>query len=212
MAEYITVRQSAFDEFIEKKSRFIGYCCPVTTEAEAIEFIDSIKKKNYDASHNVSAYILREGGLMRFSDDGEPQGKAGIPVLDAMQKNNLTDIAVVATRYFGGTMLGGGGLIRAYSHTASIAIAAAEKVIRRECSLMTVESDYSLYGKINGLIPEEQGIIDDTEFLEKVVISFHIAPERIAGLQRKLADASNGQAEAEEFGREYYTFPFEVTE
>ena len=211
MAEYITVRQSAADEFVEKKSRFIGYCCQVTTESSALEFIDSIKKKHYDASHNVSAYILREGGLMRFSDDGEPSGKAGIPVLDAMKKNNLTDTVVVATRYFGGTMLGGGGLIRAYSHTASIAIAAAEKVIRRECSLMRVESDYSLYGRISGLIPEGNGVIDDTEFLERVIISFHIAPEDAVPLQRKLADASNGQISAEEYGLEYYTFPYKET-
>lgn len=206
--EYITVKQEAVDEFIEKKSRFIGYCSPVTTEAQAIAFIERIKKEHWNATHNVSAYILREGGLMRFSDDGEPQGKAGIPVLDAMQKNNITDAVVVATRYFGGILLGGGGLIRAYSHTASIAIAAAEKIIRRECSLMRLSCSYNAYGRVNAVIPECGGVIDDTVFLDNVTVSFHIAPEEIPALQKKLADATNGQVIPVDEGKRFFTFIF----
>ena len=206
---YITVEQEASDEFVEKKSRFIGYCCPVTTGEEAVAFIEAIKKKHWDATHNVPAYILREGGLMRFSDDGEPQGKAGIPVLDAMKKNNITDAAVVATRYFGGILLGGGGLIRAYSHTASIAIAAAKKIIRRECSIMMLNCDYHAYGRVNAVVPECGGIIDDTQFLDKVTLSFHISPTEIDKLQKKLMDATGGQTTAVEIEKQFFTFPFE---
>ena len=208
MGEYITVAHEAADEFIEKKSRFIGYCRPVTSQEQALGYIEEIKKKHWDASHNVSAYILRDGGLQRFSDDGEPQGKAGIPVLDAMQKNGLTDVVVVATRYFGGTLLGGGGLIRAYSHTASIAIAAAEKIIRRECCILLVNCDYGAYGRVGGIIPACEGRIDETDFLENVTISMHIAPERLGLLQKSLADATNGQVQAEEIDRQYFTFPY----
>ena len=119
--EYVTVEREAVDEFIEKKSRFIGSCRPVQTEEEALDFIAKLKSQYWDASHNVYAYILREGNIARFSDDGEPQGTAGIPVIDTLKKAGVVDAVVVATRYFGGILLGGGGLIRAYSHTASIA-------------------------------------------------------------------------------------------
>ena len=113
MAEYKTVRKNAQDQFVEKRSRFIGYACPVQTEQEALDFITSKKSEHWDASHNVYAYILRDG-TMRFSDDGEPQGTAGMPVLDVLRKSGVTDVVTVATRYFGGILLGGGGLVRAY--------------------------------------------------------------------------------------------------
>lgn len=208
MPEYITVKHEAADEFVEKKSRFIGYCCPVSTEKEALAFIDKIKKENADANHNVSAYILREGMTLRFFDDGEPQGKAGIPVLDAMQKNSITDAVIVATRYFGGIMLGGGGLIRAYSHTASIAIAAAEKIIRRQCSMMSLSCDYTAYGRVNAVVPQHGGIVDSTEFLENVDMTFHISQDEIPALQKALADATNGQVQAQEYDNKYFSFPF----
>ena len=105
--EYITVRQWGQAEFVEKKSRFIGTCQPVKTEKEALEFIAQMKGSYWDASHNVYAYILREGGIQRFSDDGEPQGTAGIPVIDTLKKAGVTDAVVVATRYLGGYLLGG---------------------------------------------------------------------------------------------------------
>ena len=105
MAEYKTVRKNAQDQFVEKRSRFIGYACPVQTEQEALDFITSKKSEHWDASHNVYAYILRDG-TMRFSDDGEPQGTAGMPVLDVLRKSGVTDVVTVATRYFGGILLG----------------------------------------------------------------------------------------------------------
>ena len=123
--EYRTLHSSSQDEFTEKRSRFIGYACPVTTEDEALAFIAKIKKQHWDAKHNVYAYVLRDWQIRRYSDDGEPQGTAGIPVLDVLIKGDVTDAVIVVTRYFGGILLGGGGLVRAYGHAASIAVRAA---------------------------------------------------------------------------------------
>lgn len=206
MNEYITVKYEASDFFIEKKSKFIGYCKPVETEEQALAYIESIKKKHYDASHNVSAYILRKDGLMRFSDDGEPQGKAGIPVLDSMKKAGITDAVIVATRYFGGTMLGGGGLIRAYSHTASIAVAAAQKITMKECLLLSLTVDYNAYGKVSLLIPECGGIIDDTGFAEAVTVQFHMPDSLKPAFDKKLSDLTNGRSAAIETGKKYFEF------
>lgn len=191
--EYITVQQEASDEFVEKKSRFIGSCRPVQTEEEALEWIARVKSRYWDASHNVYAYVLRENGIQRFSDDGEPQGTAGIPVLDTLKKAGVVDAAVVATRYFGGILLGGGGLIRAYSHTASLALAAACKITMRQCLCMKAVCDYSLYGKAAAVIPECGGVVDGTEFLENVTVSFHLEPERLGNLTKRLADATSGR-------------------
>lgn len=204
--EYLTVREEGQDEFVEKKSRFIGSCRPVKTEEEALAFIAALKTKYWDASHNVYAYILRESGVQRFSDDGEPQGTAGIPVLDTLKKAGVTDTVVVATRYFGGILLGGGGLIRAYSHTASIALAAAKKITMRECLLLSVSCDYSSYGRVQGVIPESGGVIDDTEFLENVTIRFHLAPESLRTLEKRLADATSGACVLQEEGKRFFEF------
>lgn len=205
MAEYKTILQSAEDSFVEKRSRFIGYAKPVQTEEDALAFIAEKKTQHWDASHNVYAYILRDG-VMRYSDDGEPQGTAGIPVLDVLRKSGVTDLVVVATRYFGGVLLGGGGLVRAYSHTASIALQAAGVVTMRECLLLSVSCAYGQYGRVGALVPESGGVTDDTVFDEKVTISFHIAREGLAVLEKKLADATNGQGHIEQHGKEYFEF------
>lgn len=206
MAQYKTVLREAEDDFVEKRSRFIGYAKPVSTEAEALAFIAEKRSKHWDASHNVYAYILRDGGIMRYSDDGEPQGTAGIPVLDVLQKSGVTDVVVVATRYFGGILLGGGGLVRAYSHTASIALQAAGIATMRECLMLRVVCDYSQYGRVAALVPECGGVVDDTVFEERVALCFHMAPEDRGGFDKKLADATNGQVAAEETGKKYFEF------
>ena len=204
MAEYRTIAQAAQDEFVEKRSRFIGYARPVQTEEEAQAFIAEMKSRHWDATHNVYAYILREGNIQRYSDDGEPQGTAGIPTLDVLQKSHVTDVAVVVTRYFGGILLGGGGLVRAYSHGASIALKAAGIITMKECSLLMLSCDYSRYGRVSSLIPECGGIIDDTDFAGDVTLSFHLAPELMGSFARKLADATNGQVTFEECGSQYF--------
>lgn len=205
--EFGTVLHWGREEFIEKKSRFIGTCAPVETEEEALAFIRQVKEDYPDASHNVSAYLLREGDRQRFFDDGEPQGTAGIPLLEAMKKAGITNVAVVATRYFGGILLGGGGLIRAYSHTATIAMVAAEKILMRECLLLSFSCDYSLYGKVGSLVPECGGTVDDTAFLQEVTLSFHLPPEALPALSRKLLDASNGACVIQEQGKQFYPMP-----
>ena len=204
--EYTTVKNEASDFFIEKKSKFIGSCAPVQTEEQALAFIAKIKAEHADASHNVYAYILRTDRLERFSDDGEPQGKAGIPILDAMKKSVITDAVIVATRYYGGTMLGGGGLIRAYSHTASIAIQAAAKLVMRECLLVSVVCDYNLYGRVSALVSENGGVIEGTEFLQDVKISFHLPEEIKDELERKIQDATNGRSKLIVGGKRFFEF------
>ena len=198
--EYKTIGREACDEFIEKKSRFIGYIKPVETKDEAVDFINSIKSKHWDATHNVYAYVLRDGQTRRYSDDGEPQGTAGIPVLDVLLKENVTDCVVVATRYFGGILLGGGGLVRAYSHTAKIAVDAGGVVTMKLCAVMKAECDYNFYGKMNALIPDFGGIVDDTEFAENVVMKFRIPADSEDEFQKKLTDSSFGRFSAEKTG------------
>lgn len=204
--QYRTIRAAASAEFVEKRSRFIGYISPVTTQQDAIAFIDSIKSKHWDATHNVPAYIIRNGNICRFSDDGEPQGTAGMPVLDVLRKSGVTDVVTVATRYFGGILLGGGGLVRAYSHTASIALQAAQIITMRECLLLSLTCDYGRYGRVASLVPECGGVTDDTAFEEKVTVKFHLAPELLGTFRKKLADATNGQVDVTEDGKNFFEF------
>ncbi len=203
MDEYITLKQDSFDEFVERKSRFIGYARPVKSEEEALAFIASIKSKHWDATHNVYAYCLRENNICRYSDDGEPSGTAGIPVLNVLQKNNLTDCVVVVTRYFGGILLGGGGLVRAYTHGASIGVNAAGIITMRLCALCSLKCDYNQYGRINSLIPECGGNVTNAEFGADVDLSFTMTKEDFASFLPKLADTTNGSVEAKIIGEEY---------
>lgn len=198
--EYKTIEKESCDEFIEKKSRFIGYIKPVTTKEDAIEYINQIKSKHWDATHNVYAYVLRDGQTRRYSDDGEPQGTAGIPVLDVLLKENVVDCVVVATRYFGGILLGGGGLVRAYSHTAKIAVDAGGVITMRLCNIMSVTCDYNFYGRLNSLIPEYSGIVDDTIFEENVKITFRMPTDMVDEFNAKLIDTSLGKFNAEKKG------------
>ena len=204
MTEYRTLIAAAQDEFTEKRSRFIGYARPVATEQEAQDFIAEIRSKHWDAKHNVYAYCLREGNICRYSDDGEPSGTAGMPVLSVLQKSGLTDCAVVVTRYFGGILLGGGGLVRAYSHAASIGIAAAGTVTMRMCLICSLGCDYNQYGRLAALIPECGGVVSDTYFGENVNISFRMTKEEFSAFATKLADATGGAVAAEILGEDYY--------
>lgn len=193
MQEYKTVEKEANDFFIEKKSKFIGYAKPVKTQEEAVEFISEIKSKHWDATHNVYAYVLCENNIQRYSDDGEPSGTAGVPVLDVMLKESLVDVCVVATRYFGGTLLGAGGLVRAYSHTSKIALEAAGIITMAQCSIMSVCVDYSFYERLNILLSDFSAIVRDTQFSDNVVVEFSVRDDRVQPLSDKLTDVSNGR-------------------
>ena len=207
-AGYKTVAREAADEFIEKKSRFIGYVKPVTTEQEALAVVAARKKQFWDAKHNVWAYVLRSGGA-RCSDDGEPQGTAGVPVLDVLQKAGITDCVVVVTRYFGGVLLGAGGLVRAYSHAAALGVAAAEPVQMRPCTVMTVTCDYSRYGGVQGLLASE-GQLGDTDFGEAVTLTVTLPDERVADCQAALTELSAGQLQLVEVDRLYAPWKVET--
>lgn len=193
MQEYKTVEKEANDFFIEKKSKFIGYAKPVKTQEEAVEFISEIKSKHWDATHNVYAYVLRENNIQRYSDDGEPSGTAGVPVLDVMLKESLVDVCVVATRYFGGTLLGAGGLVRAYSHTSKIALDAAGIITMAQCSVMSAEVDYSFYDRLNILLSDFSAVILNTSFSDKVCVEFSVKENIVDSLNAKLIDVSNGK-------------------
>ena len=203
MSDYLTLRKEANDEFIEKRSRFIGYAKPVTTQEEAMDFINQIRAKHWDATHNVYAYVLREGQARRYSDDGEPSGTAGVPVLDVLLKENITDCVVVATRYFGGVMLGAGGLVRAYSHTSKIAVDSAGIMKMSVCSVMSVTCDYNFYGRLTSLIPEFGGITEDTEFGENVTVRFYLPKVNEGLFDAKLVDSSLGKFSAVKICEKY---------
>lgn len=193
MQEYKTVEKEASDFFIEKKSKFIGYAKPVKNQEEAVDFISEIKSKHWDATHNVYAYVLRDNNIQRYSDDGEPSGTAGVPVLDVMLKESLVDVCVVATRYFGGTLLGAGGLVRAYSHTSKIALEAAGIITMAQCSVMRAEVDYSFYDRLNILLSDFSAVILNTSFSDKVCVEFSVKENIVDLLNAKLIDVSNGK-------------------
>ncbi len=191
--DYKTVKCAAKDELTEKRSRFIGYCQPVATEEEATAFIGAVRSKHWDARHNVYAYSLREGNLKRYSDDGEPSGTAGMPVLDVIQKSGVTDVCVVVTRYFGGVLLGTGGLVRAYSQAAKLALEAGEIVTMCRCACCSLRCSYNQYGKVAALVQELSAGLDDTVYEADVVLRFHITPQNLSALEKQLADATAGE-------------------
>lgn len=204
--EYTTVLRECSVEFIERRSRFIGHIKPVVSEDEAIAFIEEKRSKYWDATHNVYAYSLREGNICRYSDDGEPGGTAGMPVLSVLTKPNITDAVIVVTRYFGGILLGGGGLVRAYSHSASLAVEESGLLVMRLCQICRLECDYGAYGRVAALIPETGGVIDDSQFTDKVELAFHMTAEQLAALQPRLADATCGACQAVVTGEQFYAY------
>lgn len=192
MNNYYTIADKAEASFTEKRSEFIGYIAPVTTNDEAVRFIESIREKHRKATHNVYAYILRNDNISRYSDDGEPQGTAGIPVFDVLRKRNLTDVCIVVTRYFGGILLGGGGLVRAYSHCASIACDSAEIMNMCHCTRINISVDYSVYGKISYIIPRYEVITVSSDFGDKINLELLVTDESRENLFKELVNISNG--------------------
>ena len=192
--------QEAESEFVEKRSRFIGHIWPVDSEDQAQELIRRVKKQHYDARHNCWCYLLREGGLLRYSDDGEPQGTAGQPMLNVFQREGVGNVCCVVTRYFGGVLLGAGGLVRAYSHGAKIALDAGRIITMALCQTAELVCDYNQYGRLLSLIPEAGGVVTDTQFTDVVEISFQIPGESLPALNRKLADATSGSVQAQAAG------------
>ena len=195
---YITVKGYSSDSFIEKKSEFIGHICHVENEDEAVAFINKIKADNRKARHNVYAYKLRGSNLSRYSDDGEPQGTGGVPVLDVLNKEGLVDVCVVVTRYFGGVLLGANGLVRAYSHACKLAVDSAARQEFYECSLINAVTDYNMYSKLTFLLPKFEVKMQEELFEENVKLSFYVKQELCENLKKELTDLTNGKIELNE--------------
>ncbi len=189
--KYKTVKKEAEAEIVEKKSRFIAHVKPVKNEQEALDLINQIKSKHWNANHNVYAYIIKENNIQRYSDDGEPSGTAGVPVLEVIKKEGLVDTAIVVTRYFGGTLLGAGGLVRAYTKAAKAGIDSAETIIMQLCSVYEVIVDYDLLGKVQYCIMERDAIINSTNYKENVVLEVFVTDEK--GFVNALMNATSGR-------------------
>ena len=191
---FLTVKAESQAEYIEKKSRFIGYVRSVKDEAEALDFIKSIRAKHYDATHNCYAYQIGENNqLQRSSDAGEPAGTAGRPILEVIKKNNLHNTCVVVTRYFGGILLGAGGLVRAYSHAAQEGIKAAGIVENIPAVVINLTLDYNLWGKLENYLSNHQLKLKDVMYLEKVTAQILVPVEEAERFKKDIVEMGNNQ-------------------
>ena len=195
MESYTTILRRAKFEYEDRKSIFVGFAAPVSTETEALEFIAEVKKAYPDANHHVYAYILRDNSIMRFSDDREPQGTAGMPALDSIRKNKLTDAVVVIIRYFGGTLLGTGGLVRAYSAAATGALRAGEIITYDIYASYDIKVSYADYQKITPILEQTGFRIDDTKYTDSVVITGKIKKDGVNELHSLLKETTSGRIE-----------------
>ncbi len=200
---YTTLKGEGSDEFEEKRSVFICHAKHITTAVEAEEFVKSKKKEYSDATHNCWAYVLDGGMVARYSDDGEPQGTAGMPILDTIRKSGVVDAVVVVTRYFGGILLGAGGLVRAYSHGSRVGLEAAGIVTYEKYAELSLECTYSDYQKYNVLLPQYNAIIDNTDFTDKVIITFAIKKALVPELALKITEMSGGRDGLAEIGERF---------
>lgn len=200
---YKTIRQEAEAEIVEKKSRFIAAAKPVTTEQEALDFINDKRSRFYDATHNVYAYILSENNIARFSDDGEPSGTAGMPVMEVLKKEGLTDLVVVVTRYFGGTLLGAGGLIRTYGKSAKEGIVAAQISERVYCHELIVTAGYEWLGKLRHMAEADGYYLGEIEYSEAIHMPICVRYDLLERFQKALTELSGGALQAELIGSRY---------
>ena len=206
MQEYLVPTQYGEDEFVEKKSRFIGRVWPVETEEEALTKIQEMKKQHYDATHNCWAYVIKDGP-MRFSDDGEPGGTAGNPMMQVLQRENIYNVVCVVTRYFGGILLGAGGLVRAYTKGAKIAVDAAGKSMKRIWTVLYVPCPYTYFERAKLEIEAFGGILRKAEFGAEVELEILLAEAQTQPFLDRLTDMTAGTVEGMEIGKEYRAFP-----
>ena len=206
MTGYRTIAAPVTASFIEKKSEFIGNIAPCKTEEEAIAFIQEIRRQHRKATHNCYAYILRDNNIARHSDDGEPGGTAGVPIFEVLKKEGLTDVCCVVTRYFGGIMLGAGGLVRAYTNGARIAADAARIKEMRKAERLRLTLDYSLYGKIGASLSDFDVRVCSEDFAADVTLTVCIAEEKSGELAAKLTDVCCGKIGINSLGVEEYDF------
>ena len=206
MEEYLVPTGFGEDEFVEKKSRFIGRVWPVETEEEALQKIQEMRRQHYDATHNCWAYIIRDGAV-RFSDDGDPGGTAGMPMLQVLQREGLYNLVCVVTRYFGGVLLGAGGLVRAYTKGAKIAVDAAGKSMKRVWTVLYLPCPYPFYERVKLEIAAFGGVLRQTDFGAEVEMELLLPQGKTAPFLEHLTDMTSGTVEAMEIGQEYRAFP-----
>lgn len=204
--EYKTIAERCEARFIEKKSEFIGYLAPVETEEQAVEFINEIRAMHRKATHNCYAYILRENSAARHSDDGEPSGTAGVPIYEVLRKEELTDVACVVTRYFGGVLLGAGGLVRAYTRGAKDAVDTARIKVMALAEQLELSVDYSLYGRLPQIFAEYDVRVLSEDFADLVKITLYVREERSEKLKEKLIDSCNGKIVVESKQKDWFDF------
>lgn len=204
--EYKTVEKEATIELIEKKSRFIAGVKSVKSENDALDFINNIKSKHGKANHNVYAYLLMKNNIQRHSDDGEPSGTAGVPVLDTIIKEGLTDVCIVVTRYFGGTLLGAGGLVRAYGKSATLVLNKAGIVIMKLCDVLEITCDYTIFGKVKNEIENDSIIIKDIIYKQNVTIVINIEIDKTQWFIKRITDITNARAVIHKVGSGYIPF------
>ena len=200
---YITIKGRAEARFEEKKSVFIGYSCHVESEEEAQAFIKEIKEKHRDATHNCYGYVMKGGILCRYSDDGEPQGTAGKPILDMLVKSGVDDVCVVVTRYFGGTLLGTGGLVHAYSQGAKLAVEAAGVAQFENYVVLKVACSYSDYQRIGLELERIDAIIDETDYSDSVAVTFAVKERFADEISRKISEISAGKSAPTKLGERF---------
>ena len=200
---YKTVYGVGSAEIVEKKSRFIASVSPVSSEDEAIAFVNSVKAKYRDARHNVYAYVVKDNNISRFTDDGEPSGTAGAPVLDVVLKEGITDAAIVVTRYFGGTLLGTGGLVRAYGKAAKDGVLSARICEKIYCHEIQLRAPYDLHGKIKYIVDNGDYIEGETEYGADVLITVFVKYDLLDKFLKEINDATNASVTPEIVGEMY---------
>lgn len=191
--DYLVPAEYGCDEFTEKRSRFIGTVKRCDTEQDALGLISEMNERHRGAGHNVYAYIIRENNIMRYSDNGEPQGTAGLPVLEVFRREGVTNVCCVVTRYFGGILLGAGGLVRAYSHAAKIALNAAGIAVMRKWTRANLEIQYPLFERIKNLSEEMQAVIEDIDYGESISLTLLIPSETRDDFSTSIIDVSSGK-------------------
>ena len=202
MGNLITILGESTAEYTEKRSKFIARCIHCETEEEALLFIESQKKKYWDARHNVYAYTVN--GNSRFSDDGEPHGTAGKPILDCLNGMGLNDVAVVVTRYFGGVLLGTGGLVRAYSKSAKDALLSAVKAQKTLCKKIYIKCPYSYHTQLTNLLKDYGASVDGTEFAAEVEITCYLKNEIYEDFEKNLTEVFSGKITAQVQGEKLF--------
>lgn len=208
MDKYLTISGENIAEYSEKRSRFIAKAVHCENEAEAIELISDVRAKYWDAKHNVYAYVLKNG-IARFSDDGEPHGTAGKPLLDVLRGSGVVDALITVTRYFGGVLLGTGGLVRAYSVSAQTALSGAKAVEMCPATEISVKCGYSDHNKLISLIENSFGIIENTNFTDEVQVVFSLKNEYLTVFKNKLCEGFSARLEANVIGKKYFSFEIE---